>query len=111
MKLEEIILKHALKNASEYGKAQPGAVVGKVIAEAPDAKRDMKGTMQVISKVIEKVNKMKKEQVEKELSKFTFEEKKEGERKITLEDGELGKVVTRFLPEPNGFLHLGQNQD
>src|SRR5271157_5182094 len=107
MKLEEIILKHALKNASEYGKAQPGAVVGKVIAEAPDAKRDMKGTMQVISKVIEKVNKMKKEQVEKELSKFTFEEKKEGERKITLEDGELGKVVTRFLPEPNGFLHLG----
>jgi len=107
MNLEEIILKHSLKNASEYGKAQPGAVVGKVIAEAPDAKNDMKGTMQLISKVIEKVNKMKKEQIDKELSKFKFEEKREEERKITLEDGERGRVVTRFLPEPNGFMHLG----
>lgn len=107
MELEEVILKHALKNAGEYGEAQPGAVVGKVIAEFPEAKKDMKVTMQLIAKVIAKVNKMKKEQIEKELSRFKFEEKKEEERKLTLEDGEKGKVVTRFLPEPNGFMHLG----
>jgi glutamyl-tRNA synthetase len=107
LKLDEIIYKHSLKNASEYGKAQVGAVVGKVIAEAPDAKADMKNTMQLIAKVVDKVNKMKGEQIEKELSKFTFEEKKEGEKRISLEDGEKGKVITRFLPEPNGFLHLG----
>jgi len=107
MKLEEIILKHALKNAAEYGTAQPGAVVGKVIAEAPEAKSDMKSTMKLISEVIARVNKMSKEKVGKELSKFTFEEKKEEGRRIALEDGERGKVVTRFLPEPNGFMHLG----
>ena len=105
--VEEAAYKHALKNASEYGKAQAGAVVGKVIAEIPEAKEDMKTTMKVISEVITKVNKLKKEQIEKQLKKFTFEEKKEEERKIILEDGEKGKVVTRFLPEPNGFAHLG----
>ncbi|QLJ52249.1 MAG: Glutaminyl-tRNA synthetase [Candidatus Fermentimicrarchaeum limneticum] len=107
MKIEEIAYKHALRNASEYGKAQAGAVVGKVIAEMPEAKSDMKNTMKVISEVIAKVNKMSKEKIGKELSKFTFEEKKEEVRRIMLEDGERGKVVTRFLPEPNGFMHLG----
>ena len=105
--VEEVAYKHALKNASEYGKAQAGAVVGKVIAEVPEAKADMEATMKVISDVIAKINNLSKEQVEKELKKFTFEEKKEEERKIILEDGEKGKVVTRFLPEPNGFAHLG----
>jgi len=107
LSVEEVAYKHALKNASDYGKAQVGAVVGKVIAEVPEAKADMKATMKVISEVITKVNKMKKEQIEKEMEKFTFEEKKEEERRITLEDGERGRVVTRFLPEPNGFAHLG----
>jgi len=107
LRIEEIAYKHALRNASEYGKAQAGAVVGKVIAEAPEAKSDMKNTMKVISGVIAKVNKMSEEKIGKELSKFTFEEKKEEVRRIVLEDGERGKVVTRFLPEPNGFMHLG----
>jgi glutamyl-tRNA synthetase len=107
MELEDLILKHALKNASEYGKAQPEAVIGKVIAEAPKAKADMKSTMQLIASIIDRVNRMSKEQVAEELAKFKFEEKKEETRKITLEDGERGKVVTRFLPEPNGFIHLG----
>jgi glutamyl-tRNA synthetase len=107
MKLEEIILKHALKNASEYGKAQAGAVVGKVIAEAPEAKANMKSTTQLIAKAVEKVNRMKKEEIEKQLARFTFEEKKEEEKKIELPNAQKGKVVTRFLPEPNFILHLG----
>lgn len=107
MKLDEIILKHSLKNASEYGKAQIGAVVGKVIGEAKEAKEDMKKTMQKIRETVGKVNKMRKEEIEKELAKFKFEEKKEEEKRIELQQAEKGKVVTRFLPEPNFILHLG----
>ncbi|VVB68099.1 Glutamate--tRNA ligase [Candidatus Norongarragalina meridionalis] len=105
--MKDVILKYALKNAYDYGRANAGAVAGKVIAEAPEAKKDMKKTMAEITSVIADVNKMKKADIEKALAKYTFAEKKEEEKGITLEGAERGRVVTRFLPEPNGFLHLG----
>ncbi|MEW6722195.1 MAG: glutamate--tRNA ligase [Candidatus Micrarchaeota archaeon] len=105
--LQLIIRKHVLKNAFDYGKASPGSVVGKVIAESPDAKKDMKAAMKLINEEISRVSKLTKAEIQAEMADFVYAEKKEEKKAIELPGAVLGSVVTRFPPEPSGYPHIG----
>ena len=56
--MKDLILKYALQNAVRYkGKANIGAVIGKVLAENPELKKDTKKLSQEIKKIVDEVNK------------------------------------------------------
>jgi len=54
--LDSSIRRHVIRNAYEYGKANPGNIVGKVINEFPEVKKDMKSLMQKINEICKEVN-------------------------------------------------------
>ncbi|MCH8328891.1 MAG: hypothetical protein IIB81_00690, partial [Nanoarchaeota archaeon] len=52
--MKDLILKYALQNAVKYkGKANIGAVIGKVLAENPGLKKDMKKLSKEIKKTVD----------------------------------------------------------
>lgn len=107
-----IILKHALENAMRYnGKANIGAVIGKVLAENPEFKLDIKGLYQTATALIREVNSLSREEREKRfLSLFgglKEKERPEPKPRLVLPNAEQGKVVCRIAPYPSGPLHIG----
>lgn len=112
MSEEKIILKHALQNAVNYnGKANTGAVIGKILSEKPELKNNISTLSKEIQKIVNEVNSLTLEQQKERLKEFASElpvkEKKKEERKIPDLENVKGKVVMRFAPNPNGPISLG----
>jgi len=112
--LRDLILKAALLNALQHGgKAQAGALVGRIIGERQDLKTKAKELSGLIGKVVSEVNSLsvdeQKRRVEEKWPEALEKEKPSEEKGLPpLPNADKYKhVVTRFSPNPDCVLHLG----
>ncbi len=113
MEIDHEIRRNALKNALDYkGKANPGAIMGKVIAAHPEWKEKRGELASKINIIVNEVNKIGFENLRKTLEEEApemLEKKKKEERNIFaalgIKEGE--KVVTAFPPGPEKYPHIG----
>lgn len=111
MELKKEIEKYALQNAVKFnGKANIGAVIGKVLAESPSLKKDIKRISKEINEIINKINKLGLKEQEELLKGFDLKEVKKEVKKHELKPlKKPKKVVMRFEPSPSGPLHIGHS--
>lgn len=108
--LRDKIFNLALLNAVEHGgKADVSAVIKKALAEFPELKSKVREVLEVVREVVTEVNFLSLDEQKSKLGEIKPpEEKREKKKELPeLPLAEKGKVATRFAPNPNGPLHLG----
>ncbi len=115
--VETTVRKYALQNAVFYkGKANPKAVVGKVMGECPELRKNSKELVPIIERIVAEVNGLGADAQEEALraidSGLMVKEKKERRNSLPeLEASDVpGGVVMRIAPGPSGPLHLGHSR-
>ena len=111
--LRGLIRKIALINAVQHdGKAQAGALVGKILGEKQDLRTQVKELSALINEVVNDVNSLSfdsQKQIVEENWPETFKKEKVEEKRLPAlpNADKYPQVVTRFSPNPDCVLHLG----
>jgi glutamyl-tRNA synthetase len=110
--MEKDVLYFALENAIKFnGKANPGAVIGKILSSNQKAKDDMKETSKLVNRLVSDVNKLTLKEQEALFLEMTPSEKKPEKKKRGmfefLKIPEGTEVRSAFPPGPEKYPHIG----
>ncbi len=113
--LERIIRGYALKDAVLHeGKAKVGSVMSKLLSDHPELRPRARELARLAARVVEEVNSMSVEEqrrvLEEEYPELLVRPREEKEEKRglpPLPGAQPGRVVTRFAPNPDFVIHLG----
>ncbi|MBI1968279.1 glutamate--tRNA ligase [Candidatus Woesearchaeota archaeon] len=110
---KDIILKYALQNAHDFGgKVNVQAVLGSVLREKPELKKDVPKALKEIQNIAKEVQQLSPAAQQEKLKSLAPELLQKAEKKAEgplkpLPKAVPGKVSLRIAPSPSGLLHIG----